>query len=283
MSHPAEHSRLIWSASSGPVGAPRMVLVHGSLDRSAGLLKLSRRLDERFRVTRYDRRGYGRSVPCDGPFDIDAQVSDLTGVVEAGATPCVLFGHSFGGNVALALAERRPDLVLAVITYESPLSWLPWWPGMSAVLAAGDWALDPEAGAEAFLRRMIGDHRWDRMPPSTKAARRSEGPALVGELGALRLSAPWSADAIRQPVLALVGEFAAEHHRVGMNSLVDLLPDCRVATIADARHFGPNTHPDQVAAAVFDFLTEGGVLSPSTVLPVTVLPVTVLPVTVSTG
>lgn len=260
----AEQSGMMWNASSGPVDAQRIVLVHGSLDRSAGLLKLSRRFDERFRVTRYDRRGYGRSVPCDGPFDIDAQVADLTGVVEAEATPCVLFGHSFGGNVALALAERRPDLVLAVITYESPMSWLPWWPGMSAVLAAGEWASDPEAGAEAFLRRMIGDHRWERMPPSTKASRRSEGPALVGELGALRLSAPWSADGIRQPVLALLGEFAAEHHRVGMRSLGDLLPNCRVATIPGARHFGPNTHPDHVATAVCDFLMECGVLSTST-------------------
>jgi pimeloyl-ACP methyl ester carboxylesterase len=250
------HGGLIWSATSGPTDAARIVLVHGSLDRSAGLLKLSRRLDDQFQVTRYDRRGYGRSVPCDGPFDIDAQVADLIEVVEAGTTPCVLVAHSFGGNIALALAERRPDLVSSVVTYESPMSWLPTWPGMSSVLASQQWAADPEAGAESFLRRMIGNERWERMPPSTKAARRSEGPALVGELAAIRLSAPWTAEGIRVPVLVLVGEFAAEHHRVAMHSLADQLPDCRLVTIPGARHFGPNSHPDEVATAVLHFLSE---------------------------
>lgn len=252
----SQHDGLIWSATSGSASARRIVLVHGSLDRSAGLLKLSRRLDEHFRVTRYDRRGYGRSVPCDGPYDIDAQVADLVEVVEAGATPCILVAHSFGGNVALALAERRPDLVEAVVTYESPMSWLPTWPGTSSMSASQQWSADPEAGAEAFLRRMLGNERWERMPPSTKQARRSEGPALIGELAALRLSAPWTAEGIRVPVLVLVGEFAAEHHRAGMHALAGQLPNCRLVTIAGARHFGPNSHPDEVAAAVLHFLTD---------------------------
>jgi pimeloyl-ACP methyl ester carboxylesterase len=252
------HGGLIWSATSGPTGAERIVLVHGSLDRSAGLLKLSRRFDDRFQVARYDRRGYGRSVPCDGPFDMDAQVADLIEVVETGTSPCVLVAHSFGGNIALALAERRPDLVTSVVTYESPMSWLPTWPGVSSILVSQQWAADPEAGAEAFLRRMIGNARWERMPPSTKAARRSEGPALVGELAAIRRSAPWTAAGIRVPVLVLVGEFATEHHREAMHSLADLLPDSRLVTIPGARHFGPNSHPDEVANAVLHFLSETG-------------------------
>ncbi len=249
------HNGLIWSATSGSADARRIVLVHGSLDRSAGLLKLSRRLDQHFQVTRYDRRGYGQSVPCDGPFDIDAQVADLVEVVEAGTTPCTLVAHSFGGNVALASAERHPELVDAVVTYESPMSWLPTWPGMSTQLASHGWSADPEAGAEAFLRRMIGNDRWERLPSSTKLARRSEGPALVGELAALRLSAPWTAEGIRVPVLVLVGEFAAEHHREGMHALAEQLPDGRLVTIPGARHFGPNSHPDEVAAEVLRFLS----------------------------
>lgn len=259
----ARQTGLIWSASAGPLDGTRIVLVHGSLDRSAGLLKLSRRFDDKFRVTRYDRRGYGRSVPCEGPWGMEEQVADLTEVVELGTTPCVLVAHSFGGNIALALAERRPDLVLAVVTYESPMSWLPTWPGTSSLLASQGWASDPAAGAEAFLRRLIGDRRWEHMSPSTKATRRSEGPALVGELAALRVAAPWTAAPIRVPVLALVGEFAVEHHRDAMHSLPTLLPDCRLTTIAGARHFGPNTHPDEVATSVLEFLAEVGVTADS--------------------
>ena len=42
--------------------------------------------------------------------------------------PAVVFGHSFGGDIALAAAERHPQLVRAVGTYEAPMSWEPWWP-----------------------------------------------------------------------------------------------------------------------------------------------------------
>ena len=61
---------MIWSEVAGPADAPLVVLVHGTMDRSTGMLKVSRRLDSRFRVVRYDRRGYGRSAPHDGPFEI---------------------------------------------------------------------------------------------------------------------------------------------------------------------------------------------------------------------
>ena len=44
----------------------------------------------------------------------------------------VLVGHSYGGDVALATADRHPDLVAGVAVYETPLSWLPWWPNTTA-------------------------------------------------------------------------------------------------------------------------------------------------------
>ena len=44
------------------------------------------------------------------------------------------------------------------------------------------WSHDPADAAERFMRRLIGDARWERLPSATREARRSEGPALVGEL-----------------------------------------------------------------------------------------------------
>lgn len=247
----------IWSATTGVAGAPHVVLIHGSLDRSAGMLKLSRRLDDAFRVTRYDRRGYGRSNPHPGPFTIDAQVDDLEAVVataDGAGEPLVLVGHSYGGNVALAYVDRFPGRVAAVVTYESPLSWEPWWPRDSAGGNAMAWRDDPEEAAERFMRRLIGDERWDRLPPSTRAARRAEGPAMVGELADLRQRAPWRADRIGVPVLVLRGEHGQEHHRLGTDALAGMLPDAEAAVIAGARHFGPNTHPDDVADRVRSFV-----------------------------
>lgn len=247
----------IWSATSGHGAGGQITLVHGSLDRSAGLLKLSRRLGDRYRVTRYDRRGYGRSTPSSGPFGVDAHVTDLTTLLESVGSaghPNVVVGHSYGGNVALALAARRPDLVDAVVTYETPLSWRSWWPTDSAGSDAVGWSADPEEAAERFMRRLIGDERWERLPASTRRSRRREGAAMVGELVDLRTRAPWDASAITMPVLAMHGELGQPYHRRGAESIATDVPHGECATVVGAKHPGPNTHPDEVAALIDDFI-----------------------------
>ena len=73
---------------------------------------------------------------------------------------------------------------------------------------------------------------------------------LVGELTDLRRHAPWQAGQIVAPVLALAGSRGADHHRRAATFLAEVLPGCRSIEIEGARHFGPNTHPDEVAAVL---------------------------------
>jgi pimeloyl-ACP methyl ester carboxylesterase len=247
-----------WSACSGRSENPLVVLVHGSMDRSAGLLRLSRRLDDRYRVLRYDRRGYGRSAAVGPPYGVAEHVDDLATLLsEAGARPgapaALVFGHSFGGDVALGLASRRPELVEAVVVYEAPLPWLDWWPGHTAGPSTVD-GDGPEDAAERFMRRLLGDRKWERLPSATRAARRAEGAAMVDELDDLARAAPWSPEHVRLPVLALRGERARAHHRRAMDLLADVLPSCRVEIVPGAGHVGPNTAPDAVAHRVVSFV-----------------------------
>ena len=81
---------------------------------------------------------------------------------------------------------------------------------------------------------------------------------MVGELVDLREHAPWSADAIVAPVVAIYGERGAAHHRAGTEFLARELPDCHVVEVAEARHFGPNTHAAAVAAAIVDLASDTG-------------------------
>jgi pimeloyl-ACP methyl ester carboxylesterase len=169
----------------------------------------------------------------------------------------LVFGHSFGGNVALALADRHPHLVDAVAVYETPLSWLDWWPDNSA----GGAALSVEESgdaAEAFMRRLMGDDGWERLSPSKRAIRRVEGAAMVGELAHLREQEPWSAERIGQPVLAMCGERAKRRHHRAATALGEMLPDCHTVQIHGAGHFGPYTHPDLVAAHLIEFMKSVG-------------------------
>jgi pimeloyl-ACP methyl ester carboxylesterase len=54
------------------------------------------------------------------------------------------------------------------------------------------------------------------------------------------------------------GEGGAPHHRAGTAYLDRELPDSRVVEIAEARHFGPNTHPEAVAAAISELASRVG-------------------------
>jgi len=205
-------------------------------------------------VLRYDRRGYGRSVDVGPPWSVDANIGDLEALLVSEAPrPAVVFGHSFGGNVALGLAARRPELVRGVVVYETPLSWLDWWPGDSAGAAAMA-ADDPGDAAEAFMRRLVGDAAWERLPAPKRSERRAEGAAMVAELADLRRGAPWDGEQIDVPVLALHGEHARPHHRAAIEGLGDMIPACRSAMVPGAGHAGPHTHADAVADSMAPFL-----------------------------
>jgi pimeloyl-ACP methyl ester carboxylesterase len=249
----------VWFEVAGDRAADPVVVVHGSMDRSAGLLRLSRRIDGECRVVRYDRRGYGRSIRVGPPWTAAANVQDLADLVERTAPGgrAVVVGHSYGGNVALALAASHPHLVRGVVVYETPLSWLDWWPGTTAGAAAMGKS-DSGDAAEAFMRRLVGDEAWERLPESTQQRRRAEGPAMVAELADLRRRAPWSADDVRIPVLALYGEHGRPHHRAAMEHLGETLPDCRVEMVPGCGHAGPHTHAGAVAEPIVRFVRSLG-------------------------
>jgi pimeloyl-ACP methyl ester carboxylesterase len=238
---------------SGPEGAPLVVLIHGSMDRSSSFAKVVRRLGD-LRVLRYDRRGYARSLQVGGPYDLASHADDLIGLLAG--RPATLVGHSLGGDIALVAATRRPDLVLAVAAFESPMSWEPWWPvltaGSVAVASATTGGASPADAAEVFLRRMIGDRLWERLPAATRHERRAEGSCLVGELADLRRGVPYDLDVLRAlgiPVVVGYGTESAVHHRRAAVELAERAGG-EVVVIPGAGHGAHASHPDEFAALV---------------------------------
>lgn len=233
----------------GPPGAPRAVFVHGSLDRSTAFLRAIRLLAD-VDVVRYDRRGYGRSVEAGTCATFTEQVDDLASVVAG--QPSVLFGHSLGGVVALAFAARHPQLAPAVVAYEAPMAWQPWWPsgsaGSTAVTSSGD---DADA-AERFMRRMVGDDRWESLPQRTRDQRRAEGPALVAELRSIRPPAPppYEPAELRVPVIAAHGSESRSHHQETARALAAAAPLGELVAVQGASHGVHLTHPAAVADLV---------------------------------
>ena len=76
-------------------------------------------------VVTSDPRGVNRSAVDDPDRDVspDERADDLARLIEhVDAGPAVVFGSSGGAVSALALLQRRPDLVTTVIAHEPPLA-----------------------------------------------------------------------------------------------------------------------------------------------------------------
>ena len=184
------------SRSTTRADAPMVVLVHGSLDRSASfarVLPAARRPPHRgLRPPRLPPLAPRAPAQHDPRADMSTTCWRSSTVA-----PAVVVGHSYGGDIALGAALREPtasvhrgrrrlrtpDAMARGLGTGRP------GPRPDAVPATAGDPIDPEAAAaaaERFFRRMVGDAAWDRLPESAKVDRRADGPALAAELGAIR-------------------------------------------------------------------------------------------------
>jgi pimeloyl-ACP methyl ester carboxylesterase len=237
----------------GPAVGRIVVLVHGAMDRATSFTRLAAQLAD-WTVVAYDRRGYSRSAHLGPPASFDVQVDDLMAVMDG--RPAVAFGHSLGGDVVLATGARHPGLITSAVVWEPPQPWLPWWPDHSASAGAGS-DLDPEERAEWFMRRMVGDRVWDRLPSATRRQRRSEGPTLAAELRTLASRPAFEPALIRIPVLVGRGGRSQVHQRRSARELAAALPLGELVDIEGAAHGAHLSHPAQVAALIRRVAGEG--------------------------
>lgn len=224
-----------------------LVLVHGTLTRAAGLARLARRLPD-FPVVRYDRRGYGKSAEL-GPGVLRDHTDDLFKVL-AGRSGVVM-GHSFGGVVALAAGARAPGQVRAVITYEAPTPWAPWWPTWTPDRSEAT-ASDPAGdAAERFLRGTIGDEAWERLPERARLERRAEGASMLVEIGSLNgPPPPVDLRSVAVPVLSIHGSRTIERHAHAARDIAVTCPLGEEAVLDGGDHGAPLSKPLELAALV---------------------------------
>ncbi|MBA2359970.1 MAG: alpha/beta fold hydrolase [Actinobacteria bacterium] len=105
----------LWFDESGS-GDP-VVLLHEGVVDSRNWDRVVPILRDRFRVIRYDQRGYGRSPMWNGPYSV---VEDLVSVLDAaGARRATLIGASRGGKIALATTVAHPARVSALVLVAS--------------------------------------------------------------------------------------------------------------------------------------------------------------------
>jgi len=108
----------------GPAQGPPLVLFHGVARRWQDFVPLAPALATRWRLLAVDHRGHGRSTRA-ASYQVRDYVADAVDFVRASVSePAVIYGHSLGAMVALAVAAELPAAVRAIVLEDPPLDTL---------------------------------------------------------------------------------------------------------------------------------------------------------------
>jgi len=219
---------------------PLIVLVHGSAtDHSTWTIQLANpALRGRVRMVAYDRR-IGGTI-AEHAADLGALIED-----EAGGERVLAVGSSCGGVVVLELARRGCAALAGAVLMEPPLppsddapSYLE---RQAALIAEMDRRAETEgaaAVAELFLRTVLGDEAWSRLPRRFQERSKTYWPQIRGDchaLAAYRVSYP-TLRAVALPVLLLGGDRSAPYFRPTLEALAAALGQAQLDIIPAAGH-----------------------------------------------
>lgn len=241
------------------VDAPETILFHHGV--AANLHLWSRwlpALSDRYRIVRFDVRGYGQSAAAGENFDysFDTFTSDVLAVAEAADTDKFHFvGESMGGTIGIALAltaqERLHSLILSNaaargVAIQNVDGW--------ADLAAGggtagwakqmmDWRFFPGALDPDIHQWFLEVHEASSMKVNLALANLLLNANYMDRLGSIKV-----------PVLLLSPEASPFIALDLMAEMRRKLPDAELQVFAHAKHGLPLSHGAQCAAVARDFL-----------------------------
>jgi pimeloyl-ACP methyl ester carboxylesterase len=237
-----------WFADSGGPGEP-VLLLHGGLSDSELLMEsLEPALADRYRILAFDRRGQGRTADSQAPFHYDDMATETIAAIEKLiGGPAHLLGWSDGGNVALLVALRRPDLVRSLVLIGSNYRF------------DGNLPTQPGGSAPKMLRDRYGERSPDGVEHFDKALEKSRAmwavePTLTTD-DLRRISAP---------ALVMVGDddLMTLAHTA---SLYESLPLGQLAVVPGTSHAVVLEKPELVGRLIGDFLSAPG--KPETHMP----------------
>lgn len=246
---------------------PAVVIVPGTLRAAQDYRAMAGHLADSHTVYVLNRRGRGGSGDKGRDYSVTTEGDDLAAVLSRSG-PALVFGHSYGGFIALENARRLGIEHIAV--YEPALSIAgsiraEWVPEFEHALAKGH-----SARAMALaMRRISGGGIIGRIPtvvlsPVVAAVMRTpEGRDVAGLLHTMpsevREVSRYSSDGRRyagvaQRLLVLNGARGPQYARHACEVLAAVNPGCVTVTIPNAGHNAPDMDdPATIAAEVCRF------------------------------
>ena len=243
-----------------------VLLIHGSVIADGGQpLMRAPALADRYQLIRYHRRGYGGSTHPVEPITISQQASDAAGLLRSlGINAAHIIGHSYGGVVALQLAQDAPHLVHSLVLEEPALMDVP-----AAAASFGDLMPMFESYAAGEKAAAIGGFlEWSSGRPDYKQVLDAALPGALAQavkdadtLFTVEMPAmqewhlgPEEASRIAAPVLYVLGSHSLPMFAEGCAQLRAWLSKLEVATAAGVGHFLQMEDVDPVAMPIAAFL-----------------------------
>lgn len=249
------------SAGSG------VVVVTASMVTAADYTKFAQKLSAALGrpVHTFNRRGRGASSPQGEDYTLDADIRDLDAVMKHTSSTDV-FGHSFGGAVALHAARTLPVERLAV--YDPAVSVnhsvkADWTAEYERATAAGD-----DDRALAVLTKGLETGAFSRMPLSmlTIANKLTAGTHVGKQMrelmrtGVREIKAIIAADMPAEPFLELpletlivVGEKSPAYFGVACGQIHDVLSGSSYTILQGSGHDGVLRAPEKLITELSDF------------------------------
>ena len=216
------------------------------------------RLESRYRLILYDKRGHGLSEETPAPYAMTDHVHDLAALLDHYSIENAgVIGVSVGGMIAQGLAALRPELVAALVLCDTAHKIGTeelWNARIAAVLKNGI-----EAIADGILERWFTPAYRSLSNADFAGYRamlvRSPVVGYLGTCAALRdADLTESTRALKIPALCLVGDQDGSTPPDLVRSTADLITGADFRVIADAGHLPGIEQPDVVADLVANFL-----------------------------
>lgn len=226
-------------------GTP-IVGIHGGGSSAVFWEDAAERLSGLGRVIVYDRRGSWRSDRPDEyeVTSVPEHADDLLELLRAlDAEPAILIGRSYGGTIALELALRHPESVLAVALLEAGLIGLSqeydeWFESLRATLERTVAERGVDAVGEVVVRDIFG--AWEELPTVWREVFMANSPALLAEVrGGETLTDGSRLEELRVPALVVGAEGSPEPIQRFTDALEGALPQAQTARVAGDHAIDP--------------------------------------------
>lgn len=246
-----------------------VLLIHGNLGNLRMWDDQVGPFAERYRVIRYDRRGYGRSRTQHVSFSERADAVAMLQHAQPGASSCHVIGQSMGGIIALDLTIERPEVVDSLVLVASGAGCFkaelpddvqpPPWDEMQRLWESKDWDRLADLETEVWV------DGWGQPPTRIDPVVRSKVHDWIlttyrqeneeGEPQGLEPPANTRLGEVRAPTLVLVGTADEPGGVLNGRNVAATVRGARLEEF-DTAHMIQLEQPARFNQVVFDFLAE---------------------------